>query len=47
MPFHEYFHGDTGEGLGATHQTGWTGLVALLLQPRVRDRGKLMPVAKE
>ena len=26
--FNEYFHGDTGEGLGATHQTGWTGLVA-------------------
>ena len=26
--FHEYFHGDTGEGLGASHQTGWTALVA-------------------
>ena len=26
--FHEYFHGDTGEGLGASHQTGWTGLIA-------------------
>ena len=26
--YNEYFHGDTGEGLGATHQTGWTGLVA-------------------
>ena len=26
--FNEYFHGDTGAGLGATHQTGWTGLVA-------------------
>jgi hypothetical protein len=32
--FYEYFHGDTGEGLGAAHQTGWTGLVAKLLQPR-------------
>jgi hypothetical protein len=32
VPFHEYFHGDTGEGLGAGHQTGWTALVALLLQ---------------
>lgn len=32
--FHEYFHGDTGCGLGASHQTGWTGLVAKLLQPR-------------
>jgi len=30
--FHEYFHGDTGEGLGASHQTGWTALVAKLLQ---------------
>ncbi|MEP6827585.1 MAG: glucosidase [Aestuariivirga sp.] len=30
--FHEYFHGDTGRGLGASHQTGWTGLIALLLQ---------------
>jgi len=29
--FHEYFHGDTGEGLGAGHQTGWTGLVANLI----------------
>jgi len=28
IPFHEYFHGDTGAGLGASHQTGWTGLVA-------------------
>src|SRR5919106_3473182 len=30
--FYEYFHGDTGAGLGASHQTGWTGLVAKLLQ---------------
>ncbi len=29
--FHEYFHGDTGVGLGASHQTGWTGLVASLI----------------
>ncbi|MGH8046748.1 MAG: MGH1-like glycoside hydrolase domain-containing protein, partial [Chthoniobacterales bacterium] len=29
--FHEYFHGDTGRGVGASHQTGWTGLVANLL----------------
>jgi hypothetical protein len=28
--FHEYFHGDNGAGLGASHQTGWTGLVAVL-----------------
>lgn len=32
--FHEYFHGDTGRGLGASHQTGWTGLVATLLNER-------------
>ena len=30
--FYEYFHGDTGRGLGASHQTGWTALVALLLR---------------
>jgi hypothetical protein len=30
--FHEYFHGDTGQGLGASHQTGWTAAVARLLQ---------------
>jgi hypothetical protein len=30
--FHEYFHGDDGSGLGASHQTGWTALVAKLLQ---------------
>ena len=32
--FHEYFDGDNGRGLGASHQTGWTGLVAKLLMPR-------------
>ena len=36
--FHEYFHGDTGEGLGASHQTGWTALVgALVADRRLRD----------
>jgi hypothetical protein len=30
--FYEYFHGDNGSGLGANHQTGWTGLVAKLFQ---------------
>ena len=34
--FHEYFHGDTGAGLGASHQTGWTGYVAELLLRRTR-----------
>jgi len=32
VPFHEYFHGDTGRGVGASHQTGWTGLVAKLIE---------------
>jgi hypothetical protein len=32
VPFYEYFHGDTGAGLGASHQTGWTALVAKLIQ---------------
>jgi len=32
--FHEFFDGDHGYGLGASHQTGWTGLIAKLLQPR-------------
>ena len=48
--FHEYFHGDNGAGLGANHQTGWTGLVAPLLDLFARldaktlletERGKL------
>ena len=30
--FHEYFHGDNGAGLGASHQTGWTGVVAKIIQ---------------
>ena len=34
IPFHEYFHADTGAGLGASHQTGWTGLVANLIVRR-------------
>jgi hypothetical protein len=33
VPFHEYFHGDDGAGLGASHQTGWTALVTELLRP--------------
>ena len=38
MLFYEYFHGDTGRGLGAGHQTGWTATVALLLQYRGQQR---------
>lgn len=34
--FHEYFHGETGLGLGASHQTGWTGLVANLIKRRYK-----------
>ena len=34
--FHEYFHGDNGRGVGASHQTGWTGVVAKLIQPRAK-----------
>ncbi len=41
--FHEYFHGDNGKGLGASHQTGWTGVVALLLQPRA-DNDSGVPI---
>lgn len=37
VPFHEYFDGDNSRGLGASHQTGWTATIALLLQ----FRGKL------
>ena len=40
IPFHEYFHGDTGAGLGASHQTGWTGLVADLI---LRRHGRSHP----
>ena len=49
--FYEYFHGDNGAGLGASHQTGWTGLVAPLLDLFERvdaktlletERGKVM-----
>jgi mannosylglycerate hydrolase MGH1-like protein len=38
--FHEYFHGDNGAGLGASHQTGWTGLVAVLFAEAGRARGR-------
>jgi len=43
IPFHEYFHGDTGAGLGASHQTGWTGLVANLLVERGLRRSSGKP----
>ena len=34
LHFYEYFHGDTGRGVGASHQTGWTGLIAKLIHPQ-------------
>jgi hypothetical protein len=39
--FYEYFHGDNGRGAGASHQTGWTGLIAKLLQPRNEAESKV------
>jgi Glycosyl hydrolase family 63 C-terminal domain len=38
LQFYEYFHGDNGRGVGASHQTGWTGLVAKLIQPRATPK---------
>lgn len=47
LPFYEYFHGDNGAGLGASHQTGWTGVIARLLHlfaavkpEQILERGK-------
>jgi Glycosyl hydrolase family 63 C-terminal domain len=37
--FYEYFHGDTGHGIGASHQTGWTALVATILRDRRTTAG--------
>ena len=37
IPFYEYFHGDTGRGVGASHQSGWTSLIAKLLMPRAHE----------
>ena len=52
--FYEYFHGDNGAGIGASHQTGWTGTVALLpllfrgdtIERMARRRGS-RPAAKQ
>ncbi len=38
--FHEYFHGDTGRGVGASHQTGWTALVLRCIEDVARRRGE-------
>jgi hypothetical protein len=46
--FHEYFHGDNGAGLGASHQTGWTGLVAKLIELYgLMDPRRALDVGKE
>jgi hypothetical protein len=45
IQFHEYFHGDTGAGVGASHQTGWTGLVAKLMQQNGEHREPELAVA--
>ncbi|MCK8786646.1 glucosidase [Roseomonas sp. NAR14] len=42
--FHEYFHAETGKGLGASHQCGWTGLVARLIQPEAERRRFARPL---
>ena len=45
--FYEYFHGDNGAGLGASHQTGWTGVVAKLIQLfGILDPKKALEVGK-
>jgi hypothetical protein len=41
--FHEYFHGDTGAGVGANHQTGWTGVVTKLMQQSGESEHKTKP----
>jgi hypothetical protein len=49
--FYEYFHGDTGAGVGASHQTGWTGAIARIMHmfantdaPTLLDQGKAKSV---
>jgi len=37
IPFYEYFHGDCGRGVGASHQSGWTSLIAKMLMPRAHE----------
>jgi hypothetical protein len=45
--FYEYFHGDNGAGIGASHQTGWTGLVAALIQRTAQQRPPAPEVPNE
>jgi hypothetical protein len=41
--FHEYYNGDNGAGLGASHQTGWAGLIAKLIQQMENTTSKVGP----
>jgi len=47
MLFYEYFHADNGRGVGASHQTGWTALVAKLLQPRREEQPPAIPAVQQ
>jgi len=48
LMFYEYFHGDNGAGLGASHQTGWTGVVAKLIQLYgIIDPEKILELGKQ
>ena len=40
MLFHEYFHGETGRGVGASHQTGWTALAIRFIEKMARARAE-------
>ncbi|HVZ72743.1 MAG TPA: glucosidase [Polyangia bacterium] len=44
--FHEYFHGDTGRGVGASHQTGWTALAIRVIEDLARARAEERPAAR-
>jgi hypothetical protein len=45
--FHEYFHADNGRGVGASHQTGWTALVAPCLDEAHHRSQRVSPIARE
>jgi hypothetical protein len=47
MMYHEYFHGDNGKGLGASHQTGWTGLIAELIRSTKKSNNESLVIEKE
>jgi hypothetical protein len=47
LMFYEYFHGDNGRGVGANHQTGWSGFVAILIQLFAAEGGRSYTKRKE